>query len=97
MGRQVVYEAYGAGGSGFIIDCLTDNANRSAMEVRSVVQRAGGKMADPGSVAFGFRRCGIVAITAGADEDEVSSLFAPEFYRALGDAMTSCVSHAHCA
>ena len=70
-GMQVVYEAYGAGGSGFIIDCLTDNANRSAMEVRTVVQRSGGKMADPGSVAFGFRRCGIVAILAGADEDEV--------------------------
>ena len=70
-GYQVVYEAYGAGGSGFIIDCLTDNANRSATEVRTAVMRGGGKMADPGSVAFSFRRCGIVAIAAGASEEQV--------------------------
>lgn len=71
MRKQIVYEAYGAGKSGFIIDCLTDNANRSAMEVRTVVQRNGGKMADAGSVAFNFKRCGIVAIGAGADEEQV--------------------------
>ncbi|KAK9790317.1 hypothetical protein WJX73_002980 [Symbiochloris irregularis] len=68
---EVTYEAYGAGGSGFIIDCLTDNPNRSAMEVRTVVTRSGAKMADPGSVAFGFKRCGVVAIAGGADEEEV--------------------------
>ncbi len=47
---QVTYEAYGAGGTGFILECLTDNLNRSASEVRAAVMKAGGKMADPGSV-----------------------------------------------
>ena len=70
---QVTYEAYGAGGTGFIMECLTDNLNRSASEVRSAVQKAGGKMADPGSVMFNFQRQGQVFVSSEASEDQVSS------------------------
>ena len=45
---QISYEAYGAGGTGFICECLTDNINRSAFEVRTAVTKGGGKMAEVG-------------------------------------------------
>ena len=67
----MTYEAYGAGGTGFVMECLTDNLNRSASEVRAAVQKAGGKMADPGSVMFNFQRQGLVFVGAEASEDEV--------------------------
>lgn len=68
---QVTYEAYGAGGTGFILECLTDNLNRSASEVRAAVMKAGGKMADPGSVMFNFQRQGQVFVSSEASEDQV--------------------------
>ena len=68
---QVTYEAYGAGGTGFVMECLTDNLNRSASEVRAAVQKAGGKMADPGSVLFNFTRQGQVFVSPEAKEDQV--------------------------
>ena len=52
---QVVYEAYGPGGTGFLIECLTDNVNRSASDVKAAITKGGGKVADPGSVAFNFQ------------------------------------------
>ncbi len=71
---QVTYEAYGAGGTGFILECLTDNLNRSASEVRAAVMKAGGKMADPGSVMFNFQRQGQVFVSSEASEDQVHLL-----------------------
>ena len=71
---QVTYEAYGAGGTGFILECLTDNLNRSASEVRAAVMKAGGKMADPGSVMFNFQRQGQVFVSSEASEDQVHPL-----------------------
>ena len=53
------------------MECLTDNLNRSASEVRSAVQKAGGKMADPGSVLFNFTRQGQVFVSPEAKEDQV--------------------------
>ena len=76
---QVTYEAYGAGGTGFILECLTDNLNRSASEVRAAVMKAGGKMADPGSVMFNFQRQGQVFVSSEASEDQVH-LFSPNDY-----------------
>ncbi len=76
---QVTYEAYGAGGTGFILECLTDNLNRSASEVRAAVMKAGGKMADPGSVMFNFQRPGQVFVSSEASEDQVH-LFSPNDY-----------------
>lgn len=53
------------------MECLTDNLNRSASEVRTAVQKAGGKMADPGSVMFNFQRQGQIFVSSEASEDEV--------------------------
>ncbi|KAK9812773.1 hypothetical protein WJX72_003451 [[Myrmecia] bisecta] len=69
--KEVTYEAYGPGGTGFVMECLTDNVNRSATDVRNAVTRTGGKMADPGSVLFNFQRQGLVFVAPSAGEDEV--------------------------
>jgi len=66
---EMVYEAYGPGGSGFIIEALTDNVNRTAAEVRTAVSKNGGKMADSGSVLFNFSRTGLVMVSPEEDED----------------------------
>lgn len=59
----IMYEAYAAGGVAMLIECLTDNKNRAAAETRLAVSRAGGTMADPGSVAFNFERKGVIAVS----------------------------------
>jgi len=59
----------GPGGTGFIIEALTDNVNRTASEVRSAVTKSNGKMADVGSVLFNFTRTGLVMVDASEDED----------------------------
>ncbi|KAK9822451.1 hypothetical protein WJX81_001800 [Elliptochloris bilobata] len=68
---EMTYEAYGAGGTGFVIECLTDNVNRSATEVRTAVTKSGCKMADSGSVLFNFQRQGLLFVPAGVSEDQV--------------------------
>ena len=67
---ELQYEAYGLGGVGLVVSCLTDNVNRSNLLVRTAVVKAGGKMADPGSVVFNFKRAGFVVLSGGT-EDEV--------------------------
>ncbi|MCA0143481.1 YebC/PmpR family DNA-binding transcriptional regulator [Blastococcus sp. LR1] len=71
--QGITYEGYGAGGVAVLIECLTDNKNRSAMEVRTAMSRNGGSMADPGSVSYLFSRKGVVALakTDAVDEDTV--------------------------
>jgi len=61
--QTIMYEGYGAGGVALLIECLTDNKNRAAAEVRTGMTRNGGTMADPGSVAYNFHRKGVIAIT----------------------------------
>ncbi|MFZ9105881.1 MAG: YebC/PmpR family DNA-binding transcriptional regulator [Pontimonas sp.] len=61
--QTIMYEGYGPGGVALLIECLTDNKNRAAAEVRIVMSRNGGTMADPGSVAYNFQRKGVIAIT----------------------------------
>lgn len=70
---EIMYEARGPQGTALYIECLTDNRNRAAAEVRTAVTRNGGTMADSGSVAFLFERKGVaeVAKTEGLTEDEV--------------------------
>ena len=58
----IMYEGYAAGGVALLIECLTDNKNRAAAEVRTAMSRNGGNMADPGSVAFNFERKGVIAV-----------------------------------
>ncbi|WP_110588893.1 YebC/PmpR family DNA-binding transcriptional regulator [Microbacterium suaedae] len=68
----IMYEAYGQGGTALLIECLTDNKNRAAAEVRTIVTRNGGNMADPGSVSFNFERKGVIIVPSeGTTEDDV--------------------------
>ncbi len=69
----IMYEGYGPNGVAFFIECLTDNRNRAAAEVRTAMSRNGGTLADPGSVAYNFHRKGVIAITKadGVTEDGI--------------------------
>ena len=70
--QTIMYEGYAAGGVAMLIECLTDNRNRAASEVRVAVTRNNGSMADPGSVAYNFNRKGVVVVPAeGTDEDAI--------------------------
>jgi YebC/PmpR family DNA-binding regulatory protein len=72
--QTIMYEAYGPNGVALLVECLTDNKNRAAMEVRTAMTRNGGTMADPGSVAYMFTRKGVVVVgKEGTDltEDDV--------------------------
>ena len=70
--QTIMYEGYGPGGIAFLVECLTDNKNRAAAEVRIAFTRNGGQLADPGSVAYLFSRKGIVVVPKeGTDEDSV--------------------------
>lgn len=66
--QEVVYEGYGPGGTGIIIEAATDNKNRTYPEVRTAMTKNGGTMAEPGSVAFQFTRKGVLRIE-GSGED----------------------------
>ncbi len=68
--ETIMYEGYGPGGVAMLIECLTDNRNRAAMEVRTALTRNNGTLADPGSVAYLFGRKGQVIVPKeAADED----------------------------
>ena len=70
--EQIRYEGYGPGGIAMLIECLTDNRNRAAAEVRTIMSRNGGQMADPGSVAYNFSRKGVIAVAKdGVTEDDL--------------------------
>ena len=66
--QEVVYEGYGPGGIGIIIEAATDNKNRTFPEVRTAMTKNGGSMAEPGSVAFQFTRKGIIHVAASGEE-----------------------------
>ena len=71
--QTIMYEGYGPNGVALLIECLTDNKNRAAANVRTVMSRNGGTMADPGSVAYNFSRKGVIAVMKNGDlsEDDV--------------------------
>ncbi len=60
--QTITYEGYAPGGVAVLIECLTDNRNRAAAEVRTALTRNGGSLADPGSVAYVFDRKGVVIV-----------------------------------
>jgi YebC/PmpR family DNA-binding regulatory protein len=67
-----MYEGYGPNGVAVLIECLTDNRNRAASDVRVAMTRNGGSMADPGSVSYLFNRKGVVIVPrSGLSEDDV--------------------------
>lgn len=70
--QTIMYEGYAPGGIALLVECLTDNKNRAAAEVRTAFTRNGGQLADPGSVAYLFSRKGVVVVPKnGTDEDSI--------------------------
>jgi YebC/PmpR family DNA-binding regulatory protein len=70
--QTIMYEGYGPNGVAFLIECLTDNKNRAAMEVRTAMNRNGGSLADPGSVSYLFNRKGVVLVPQSQEGRQVS-------------------------
>lgn len=69
--EQITYEGYGPGGVGLLIEVLSDNKNRTGSDVRSMLTKNGGSMAEPGSVSWQFERKGILKVDRSASEDDV--------------------------
>jgi YebC/PmpR family DNA-binding regulatory protein len=71
--ENITYEGYAPGGVAVLVECLTDNRNRAASDVRVAFTRNGGALADPGSVSYLFNRKGVVIVgkTASVTEDDV--------------------------
>ena len=69
--EEVRYEGYGSGGIAVLVDCLTDNRNRTVAEVRHAFSKAGGNLGTDGSVAYMFNKLGIISYASNVDEDAV--------------------------
>jgi len=69
--EEIRYEGYGPGGAAVIADCMTDNRNRTAAEVRHAFTKYGGNLGTAGSVAYLFSKQGVISFDAGADEDAI--------------------------
>lgn len=68
---EIRYEGYGPCGTAFIVDCVTDNKNRTASDVRAAFTKKGGNLGTDGAVSWKFKKCGIITInTKGLDPDE---------------------------
>ena len=72
--EQVTYEGYAPGGIALLIECLTDNRNRTSSEVRSTLTKHGGSLAEPGAVSWQFERKGVVLVPVSVDEEELMLL-----------------------
>ncbi len=68
---EIRYEGYGPGGAAVMVECMTDNRNRTAADVRHAFSKYGGNLGSDGSVAFLFEQTGVIAIPAGPNEEEV--------------------------
>jgi YebC/PmpR family DNA-binding regulatory protein len=75
---EVSYEGYGPGGVAILVHCLTGNRNRTAQDVRSVFTSTGGKLAEPGSVAWMFEPKGVVIVASGGTSEEEVFLVAAD-------------------
>ncbi|MGA8295479.1 MAG: YebC/PmpR family DNA-binding transcriptional regulator [Acidimicrobiales bacterium] len=69
--EAVSYEGYAPAGVAVIVECLTDNRNRTGADIRSLFTRNGGTLAEPGAVSWQFERKGVIEIPRKVDEDEV--------------------------
>jgi YebC/PmpR family DNA-binding regulatory protein len=69
--EEVRYEGYGPGGVAVMVDCVTDNRNRTVAEVRHAFSKAGGNLGTDGSVAYQFSKAGILSYPSGSDEDQI--------------------------
>ena len=70
--EELRYEGYAPGGVAVIVDCMTENKVRTVGEVRHVFSKYGGNLGTEGSVAFMFRKCGVLSFPAGSDEDRIT-------------------------
>jgi YebC/PmpR family DNA-binding regulatory protein len=68
---EVLYEGYGPGGTAVMVECLTDNRNRTVAEVRHAFSKAGGNLGTDGSVAYLFNKVGVLSYSDSVDEDAV--------------------------
>ncbi len=69
--EEVRYEGYGPGGVAVLVECMTDNRNRTVSEVRHAFSRAGGNLGTDGSVAYLFSKVGQISFSAGSDEESI--------------------------
>ncbi|WP_297809020.1 YebC/PmpR family DNA-binding transcriptional regulator [uncultured Methylophaga sp.] len=69
--EEIRYEGYGPNGIAIMVDCMTDNKNRTVAAVRNVFSKRGGNMGTDGCVAFMFNQKGIITLPSGTEEDEV--------------------------
>jgi YebC/PmpR family DNA-binding regulatory protein len=69
--EDITYEGYAPGGVALLIDVLTDNRNRTSADIRNILSKMGGSMAEPGAVGWQFTRRGIVLVEGAVDEDEL--------------------------
>ena len=67
--EEIRYEGYGPGGVAVMVDCMTDNKNRTVAEVRHAFSKCGGNLGTDGSVSYLFNKVGLISYPAGADED----------------------------
>jgi YebC/PmpR family DNA-binding regulatory protein len=72
--EEIMYEGYGPGGVAILVECATDNKNRTYPEVRLAFSKNGGNMAEPGSVSFQFSRKGVIRVKGAGDEIELSAI-----------------------
>lgn len=72
--EEVMYEGYGPGGVAILVECATDNRNRTLPEVRSAFTKNGGNMAEQGSVAFQFSRKGLIRVKGTGDEVQLQAI-----------------------
>jgi YebC/PmpR family DNA-binding regulatory protein len=72
--EEIRYEGYAPGGVAVIVDCLTDNKVRTVADVRHAFGKFGGNLGTDGSVAFLFRKCGVLSFAPGADEERITEI-----------------------
>lgn len=72
--EAITYEGYGPGGVAIMVECLTDNRNRTVGEIRHAFSKCGGNLGTDGSVAYLFTKQGLITFQAGSDEDKVMTL-----------------------
>ncbi|HUO47868.1 MAG TPA: YebC/PmpR family DNA-binding transcriptional regulator [Acidimicrobiales bacterium] len=72
--EAINYEGYAPGGVAIIVECLTDNRNRTGAEVRNVFSRNGGSMAEPGAVSWQFARKGVIELARTLDEEAITEV-----------------------
>ncbi len=72
--EEIRYEGYGVGGIAVMVDCMTDNRNRTVAEIRHAFSKCGGNLGTDGSVAYLFEKIGLLNFPAGSDEDKIMEI-----------------------